>query len=69
MEGWPILGIGLGVPNKMFLKCCYVPLDAEDAGIMTRRLGAELDPEMTAVLNSPAAPGSFTLAPRPNILR
>lgn len=39
-------------------------------GIMIRRLGAELEPEMTAVLKRPAAaPGSFPRAPNPSILR
>lgn len=48
--------------------CRYSLLVAAAAGIMTRRLGAELDPEMTAVLKRPEPPG---LLPRasPSILR
>lgn len=47
----------------------YSLLLAVAVGIMTRRLGAELEPEMTAVLNRPAAPGSLPRAPSPSILR
>lgn len=46
----------------------HSPLVALEAGIMTRRLGAELEPEMTAVLKRPAAE-SFPRAPSPSILR
>lgn len=44
------------------------PLLDDDVDIMTRRLGAELEPEMTAVEKRPAA-DSLPRAPSPNILR
>lgn len=46
----------------------HSPLLDAAVGIMTRRLGAELEPEITAVLNRPAA-DSLPRAPSPSIFR
>lgn len=53
----------------LFENIINVPAAAAAAGIMTRKLGAELDPLMTAVLNKPGAPVCLPRTPNPSILR